>query len=296
MRIGLVGLCACVVLVAGVPPRQQGAPQVAWRPELPKQGSLVVVGVRAAVRDSFVAVAGELGGVPLKFERFGAWFQAVGGVPLDARERLPVRIVVDRADGTHDTLATAMVIAVLNAPRSRLRVAQRFVDPPDSLAPRLRAEQEVVRDLKRRALDPPRLWSGRFAPPRPNPVIARFGVTRTYNGRVTSRHLGVDFASPKGATVRATNDAVVAYVGDFYYNGTSVFLHHGAGLLTGYLHLTRALVAPGDTVRRGQPVGEVGSTGRSVGPHLHWFASYGEVTVDPLDLLTLDLGSPLHAR
>ena len=169
---------------------------------------------------------------------------------------------------------------------------------PDAAA--LDAEAEVTcphcGETQTIALDPPRLWSGRFAPPRPNRVTSRFGVTRTYNGRITSRHLGVDFASPKGATVRATNDAVVAYVGDFYYNGTSVFLHHGAGLLTGYLHLSRALVAPGDTVRRGQPVGEVGSTGRSIGPHLHWFASYGDVTVDPLDLLTLDLGTPLHAR
>ena len=293
MRIALVVLLAWFF---GAGPRPQDGPQVAWRPIRPKQGSLVVVGVRAPVRDSFVSVTGELAGEPLKFERFGAWFEAVGGVPLDARNRVAVRVAISRADGTRDSVATSLPVVALNAARSRLRVAERFVTPPDSLAPRLRVEADLTRDLKRRALDPARLWSAPFVPPRPNQVIARFGVTRTYNGRVTSRHLGVDFASPRGAPVVAANDAVVAYVGDFYYNGITVFLHHGGGLLTGYLHLSRALVAPGDTVRRGQPVGEVGSTGRSVGPHLHWFASYGGVTVNPLDLLTLDLGSPLHVR
>jgi murein DD-endopeptidase MepM/ murein hydrolase activator NlpD len=69
-----------------------------------------------------------------------------------------------------------------------------------------------------------------------------------------------------------------------------VYLDHGGGITTGYLHLSRALVAAGDTVARGQTIGLVGATGRVTGPHLHWTARYGAITVNPMDLF--DLGPP----
>jgi murein DD-endopeptidase MepM/ murein hydrolase activator NlpD len=105
--------------------------------------------------------------------------------------------------------------------------------------------------------------------------------------------LGADFSGALGDSVRAANRGVVVHAGELYYNGTTVFIDHGAGLLTGYLHLSRVLVAPGDTVTAGQVIGLVGATGRVTGPHLHWFASYGEITVDPMALLGLNLDDPL---
>jgi len=85
--------------------------------------------------------------------------------------------------------------------------------------------------------------------------------------------------------VRAANRGVVALVADLYYSGTTVLVDHGAGLVTGYFHLSRVLVVPGDTVDVGQLIGRVGSSGRVTRSHLHWFAAYGAITVDPLDLL-----------
>jgi murein DD-endopeptidase MepM/ murein hydrolase activator NlpD len=67
-----------------------------------------------------------------------------------------------------------------------------------------------------------------------------------------------------------------------------VYLDHGGGITTGYLHLSRALVSPGDTVARGQTIGHVGATGRVTGPHLHWTARYGALTVNPMDLFELE--------
>src|SRR5207245_468147 len=90
-----------------------------------------------------------------------------------------------------------------------------------------------------------------------------------------------------GAPVHATNRGVVALVADLYYSGTTVLIDHGAGLVTGYFHLSRVFVVPGDTVERGQVIGHVGATGRVTRPHLHWWGTYGEITVDPLDLLRL---------
>jgi murein DD-endopeptidase MepM/ murein hydrolase activator NlpD len=66
-----------------------------------------------------------------------------------------------------------------------------------------------------------------------------------------------------------------------------VYLDHGEGIVTGYFHLSKALVATGDTVTRGQIIGRVGQSGRVTGPHLHWIARYGRLTVDPMSLLKL---------
>ena len=117
-----------------------------------------------------------------------------------------------------------------------------------------------------------------------------------FNGRVNSRHLGVDFDGEVGDPVLATNRGVITYAGDLYYSGTTIFIDHGAGLLTAYLHMSAVLVAVGDSVTAGQLIGRVGASGRVTGPHLHWLADYGNVGVDPVDLLDLDLSGPLVAR
>ena len=294
--------CLLVLAVCGGAPRATAAqqtappdPRVAWRPHTPLQGSLLLLGVRAPAGDSVVAVHGELAGEPLHFEPIAGWFRAVGAVPLGARDSVVARVVIERAAGASDTITASLPVGRRRAPRERLRVAPRFVQPPESLAPRIQAEHELVADLKRRAHDAPRLWHQPFARPRADAVIDRFGVARVFNGIVHSRHLGVDFAGRRGAPVRATNRGVVTFVGDLYFSGTTVFLDHGAGLVTAYLHLSRALVVPGDTVARDQLIGRVGASGRVTGPHLHWLAAYGSVTVDPLGLLGLDLAAPFPA-
>ena len=109
-----------------------------------------------------------------------------------------------------------------------------------------------------------------------------------FNGTLTSRHLGVDFRGATGQPVRAANRGVVALVDDFFLAGNVIYIDHGGGLVTAYFHLSKALVVAGDTVERGQEIGLVGSTGRVTGPHLHWSARYGAVTVNPLDLTLLE--------
>jgi murein DD-endopeptidase MepM/ murein hydrolase activator NlpD len=76
-------------------------------------------------------------------------------------------------------------------------------------------------------------------------------------------------------------------VADFYLAGRAVYLDHGAGLVTAYFHLSKSLVREGDTVVAGQRIGLVGQSGRVTGPHLHWVARYGAISVDPMSLLDL---------
>ena len=142
-------------------------------------------------------------------------------------------------------------------------------------------------DAARRAHDVPRLWTTAFVRPREGRVTSPFGAGREVNGVRRSSHSGLDLAGQTGAPVYAANRGVVALIGHFFYGGISVFVHHGAGLMTVYQHLSRPMVAVGDTVARGQVVGRVGATGRVTGPHLHWEAQYGRIAFDPDDLLTL---------
>jgi len=269
-----------------------GEPELVWRPRVPVQGSLVLLAVLPGTGDSVDAVQGELAGEPLHFERLANGFRAVGGVPLEAGASVAARVVIERAGGASDTMIAALPVGRRRAARERLRTAPEFVQPPDSLAERIRAERELVEEVRGRAHATPRLWHEPFVRPRTAAVTSGFGAARVFNGVVRSRHFGMDFAGQRGAPVRAANRGIVAFVADLYYSGTAVYLDHGAGLVTGYLHLSHALVVPGDTVARGQLIGLVGASGRVTGPHLHWLAAYGSITVNPLDLVTLDVTGP----
>jgi len=242
--------------------------------------------------DSVVAIRGQLAGEPLHFRAVQSQlWRAIGGVPVDAAGSLTARVVLERFSGKADTLTLSVTLpaprAGRRAPR-RLSVAPRFTRPLDSATEaRIARENERAREVGRQAHETPRLWTTSFLRPRPSAVTARFGSGRTFNGTVASRHLGVDFAGTVGGPVRAANRGVVALVDHFFLAGSVVYIDHGGGVATGYFHLSRALVAVGDTVARGQRIGLVGATGRVTGPHLHWSARYGALTVNPLDLVAL---------
>ncbi len=239
--------------------------------------------------DSIVDVQGTLGGEALHFERVADRFHALGGVPFGL-DSVVAQVVRSHADGATDTATLALPVRHRRLPGERLRVAPEFARPPDSLKERIRLESELVDGVRERAHETARLWHEPFEPPRESVITSAFGIPRIFNGAVRSRHYGVDFAGQWGAPVHAANRGAVALVADLYYSGTTVLIDHGAGLVTGYFHLSRVLVVPGDTVERGQLLGRVGASGRVTRPHLHWFAAYGGVTVDPFDLLKLGAG------
>jgi murein DD-endopeptidase MepM/ murein hydrolase activator NlpD len=112
-------------------------------------------------------------------------------------------------------------------------------------------------------------------------LSSRFGLRRVFNGQPRNPHAGLDVAVGTGAPVRAPADAVVAATGDFFFNGNTVFLDHGQGLITAYMHLSRIDVRPGQRVRRGEPLGAAGATGRVTGAHLHWAVILNGTAVDP---------------
>jgi len=259
-------------------------------PASPLPGALVRLTLAGpgAARDSFVAVTGTMAGEPLHFVAGRGVWRAIGAVPVDSNGAVVAHVVASRASGRADTLTASVTPPPLPPPKEQLAVAEQFGRPMDSAtAARVARENERALAVGRRSHESPPRWSAPFERPRASQISSGFGTGRTFNGQVTSRHLGVDFRGALGAPIRAANSGVVVLVDTFFLGGRVVYIDHGGGLTTGYLHLSRALVAVGDTVARGQVIGLVGATGRVTGPHLHWTARYGALTVNPLDLLAL---------
>lgn len=259
-------------------------------PARPAPGALVrvILATGPTRGDSVVAVSGTMAGERLHFTRAAdGRYRAIGGVPVDSTATR-AQAIVTHASGRADTVRVEVALPPLPPPTEKLAVASRFGQPLDSaLEARVAREVEIAHAVGERSHDTPRLWTATFLKPRLSAITSRFGAGRTFNGRVTSRHLGVDFRGAAGAPVRAANRGVVAAADTFYLGGRIVYVDHGQGVVTAYMHLSRILVAVGDTVARGQRIGLVGATGRVTGPHLHWSARYGALTVNPLDLLSL---------
>ncbi|HUR93732.1 MAG TPA: M23 family metallopeptidase [Gemmatimonadales bacterium] len=288
-------LSVCLAVLAGRAAAAQSpeAPRadrmrVEIRPATASRGSVVWLVARlGGWPDTSVTLDGSSSGEPLHFERLkDGRFRSLLGIPLEGDDSLLVALRLSTGAFT-DSVVVRLAVRQPTLVHERLTVAPRFAQPDSVSRARIEGELAQSRNVSRQAHDTPRLWSGAFRRPRPTRITSGFGSGREYNGTVTNRHLGTDFAGKVGAPVRAAGRAVVALVADFYLAGHAVYLDHGGGLVTGYFHLSRADVATGDTVSAGQVIGGVGRSGRVTGPHLHWIARYGTITVDPMSLFTL---------
>ena len=285
-------ILAFVVTLAAAPAGAQTV-SLSVAPAEPAPGSLVrlTLALPSGGGDSIVAIRGTMAGEPLRFlRRDSSTFGAIGPIPVDATDSVVARVFVERQSGVADTLIIAVGVPPKPPPAraSGLTVDQRFTQPLSAeTQARIARENRLAAQVGRNAHDSPPLWSEPFQRPREARITSQFGTGRMFNGTVASRHLGVDYQGAPGSPVFAANRGVVALVDTFFLAGRVVYIDHGGGVVTGYFHLTDPLVGKGDTVERGQKIGTVGATGRVTGPHLHWAARYGAVTVNPGDLLEL---------
>jgi murein DD-endopeptidase MepM/ murein hydrolase activator NlpD len=204
---------------------------------------------------------------------------AVVGIPLDT---VPGRVSA-RLQPADAAVPPALEFTVepKQYREQRLEVAeQRHVDPS-------------AEDLERIAADRKRIdaalghySTGRVPQLAMNlPVAGRrsssFGLRRYFNGQARSPHSGMDIAAAEGTPVLSAAAGRVIDQGDFFFNGNTVFVDHGRGVVTMYCHLSHIDVQAGDEVAAGTPLGQVGSTGRVTGPHLHWGVAVNRALVDP---------------
>jgi murein DD-endopeptidase MepM/ murein hydrolase activator NlpD len=113
------------------------------------------------------------------------------------------------------------------------------------------------------------------------PLSSPFGLKRFFNDQPRAPHSGLDFAVPTGTPIQAPAAGRVILIGDYFFNGKTVFIDHGQGMISMFCHLSVIGVKTGESVTRGQVLGQVGATGRVTGAHLHWNVSLNDVRVDP---------------
>lgn len=217
------------------------------------------------------------GGVPLLVVGDGAGWVAVLGIPLSAKPGSGT-ILVRRA-GRADT-QVAYTIDAKQYAEQHLKVPQRTVDL--SKEDQARYERERVHQNEVIATFSEHWPSAlRMRPPTPGVRSSSFGLRRVFNGQARNPHSGMDIAAAVGTPVVAPAAGRVLDTGDYFFNGNTIWLDHGAGLLSMVCHLSAIDVKPGDTVTAGQPIGAVGATGRVTGAHLHWSVSLNRTMVDP---------------
>ena len=146
-------------------------------------------------------------------------------------------------------------------------------------------EKEAMEGAKATVSDE-RLWTGKFQPPSKARVSATFGIKRVVNGKLLDDyfHSGIDYAGGLGSPITACSDGKVVLVGrNFKLHGNCVVLDHGQGVISIYIHMSKIVVKQGQTVKMGEQIGNVGSSGRATGPHLHFSLYVNQNAANPND-------------
>ena len=208
---------------------------------------------------------------------------------FDRDDKGEFTVKVDFNDGTSE-------IKKLNVPEREYviqklnNIKEKYVTPPKSELARIERE---AGEMKKARTEIGRIDSAYYANGFVRPITGGrltsvFGSQRILNGVPKSPHNGLDLAAPAGTTIRACADGKVIIAGKkFYYNGNFVLLDHGQGLNSVYLHMRKIFVKDGQYVKKGQKLGEIGTTGRSTGPHLHWGVQWYGKRIDPESLLEM---------
>jgi murein DD-endopeptidase MepM/ murein hydrolase activator NlpD len=203
------------------------------------------------------------------------WFAIIGiplSAPLSARQ-----VVVHGSAGRQEI---TFVVGDKRYASQYLKVAPAQVNLSRADLERVNRERVIIDAALSRWTDE-QPQSLRLEQPVPGIRSSSFGMRRIFNGESRNPHSGMDIAAGTGTPVLAPLPGRVIDTGDYFFNGGTVWLDHGGGLLTMYCHLSRIDVQAGDVLKTGQRLAAVGATGRVTGPHLHWSVMLNRAMVDP---------------
>ncbi|MDP8985003.1 MAG: peptidoglycan DD-metalloendopeptidase family protein [Pseudomonadota bacterium] len=208
--------------------------------------------------------------------RDGSAWVAVIGIPLSA----PLGAQLATVTGSGGRRVLTFQVGYKQYASQSLKVAPRQVNL--SKADLARVARERLRIEHALGLfSEPLPETLNLPPPVPGPRSSSFGMRRIFNGESRNPHSGMDIAAPAGTPVRVPVAGTVVDTGNYFFNGNTVFVDHGGGLITMYCHLSAIDVKPGQRLAAGTRIGAVGMTGRATGPHLHWGLALNHVWVDP---------------
>jgi biotin carboxyl carrier protein len=207
----------------------------------------------------------------------GSAWVAVIGIPLSAPPGMRQVIVHSGGGGRREI---EFSVGDKRYVTQSLKVAPRQVDLSRADLARFEEDRVHIAHALSRWSDPPP-QSLRLPQPVPGPRSSSFGLRRIFNGQARNPHTGMDIAAPSGTPVRVPIAGTVVDTGDYFFDGNTVFVDHGRGLISMYCHLSSIDVKPGQHVTAGTRIGAVGMTGRATGPHLHWGVNLNGAWVDP---------------
>lgn len=178
-------------------------------------------------------------------------------------------------------------VAEHHYPEQRIRLKEQAYVEPDPvqqarIARELEEQQQAYRKWQEAA--PAQLRMATL--PAIGKLSSPFGLQRFFNDQPRAPHSGLDIGAAFGDPVRSPLPGRIIITGEYFFNGRTVIIDHGQGLMSMVCHLERIDVQRGQSVATGEPVGIVGQTGRATGPHLHWSVSLNGVRVNPWLLLT----------
>jgi murein DD-endopeptidase MepM/ murein hydrolase activator NlpD len=267
------GGVAALALLAALAAHADPAPFAGALPQFSAvPGGLVSLSLPPSAKPPAVS----LEGVPVMVLPDESGWRAIVGIPLD---REPGTLHV-RVDGDGPATRRAIEVGPKRYDVQRLKVAKRQVDlaAPD-LARVEREQAEIRKALATWTETAPATL--RLEAPVPGPRSSSYGLRRFFNDQPRRPHSGMDIAAPLGTPIRAPLAGSVIAAGDYFFNGRTVLLDHGRGLITMYCHLSAIDVQPGQRVATGDALGKVGATGRVTGPHLHFGVILNRTAVDP---------------
>ena len=234
------------------------------------------------VRVEGASLAGSVGGRRLTFAGAAGEYWALGGfAPWSETGAHPWSIAA--TDNLGRVVETSGYVVV-----TEVKFPVEYLDLPPDREGLLDPELVQAEWARLRALfievTPFQSWLGRFLLPVEGEVSSVFGIRRSYeSGPVAGYHMGVDYDAPEGTPVIAANSGRIVLAEELTVRGKMVIVDHGLGVHTGYCHLSRIAVVPGQEVDRSTVLGYVGSTGLATGAHLHWEMRIGEIEVDPME-------------
>ena len=268
----LTGIGTALILSVAIPAK---ALEVKVEPKIPQLGDTISIFLTAEKPDSKPTVT--VGETEYPVFPLGDRYRAfIPTSPLSEPGKLTVDI-----QGDGQTKHIGVWVKNRTFPTQKIRLTGKA----NSSATQLEIDKVAA---FRKLVTPEKLWQGQFVRPNAAEVSTVFGMRRYYNGVFAENyyHKGVDYAGNEGSTVVAPAGGVVKLVGKeaegFRVHGNTIGIDHGQGVLSLFMHLKDINVKEGDTIKAGQPIGTVGATGASTGPHLHWGLYVHGVAVDPV--------------
>lgn len=253
------------------------SPSLALALELPRQEAVPggVKIIRLGVHGDAMPYVEADGQRAMVIQQAGEWI-AIIGIPLSAP--LAARQVIVRGENGRQEMQ--FTVGDKHYASQSLNVAPAQVDLSRADLERVSRERASIDHALSRWTDE-QPESLRLQQPVPGVRSSSFGMRRIFNGEARNPHSGMDIAAPAGTPVRVPIAGTVIDTGEYFFNGNTVFVDHGRGLISMYCHLSAIEVKPGQRVAAGTTLGAVGMTGRATGPHLHWGLVLNRAWVDP---------------